>query len=193
MPRSSWIAAGAHRIACNYRERRGDGRAPNAYPGLPVFEVIAPAADDALARPRRNRCHRHARDYRLRRVRTAHRGTKVRVIAQACPLFVPLVEEGWLEDAETKRIGALSFPAAPGAGGQLILGCTHYPLIAPIIAATWETESRSSTPPHPSSGVLEEGSGKTKEGQERRIVISLRTSRNGPKRSHALARASGHV
>jgi glutamate racemase len=51
-----------------------------------------------------------------------------------CPLFVPMVEEGWLEEAETKRIARhyLS-PLRMAAVDTLILGCTHYPLLSPVI------------------------------------------------------------
>ena len=58
----------------------------------------------------------------------------VEVLVQACPLFVPLVEEGWLDDAETKRIVKRYLsPLRSRNVDTLILGCTHYPLLAPII------------------------------------------------------------
>ena len=57
------------------------------------------------------------------------------VIARACPLFVPLVEEGWLDHPVTKLV-AEEYLAELRNGNleSLILGCTHYPLIAPLIA-----------------------------------------------------------
>lgn len=60
----------------------------------------------------------------------------VRVVSRACPLFVPLVEEGWLENdvAEAAARRYLSGLAEEGID-TLILGCTHYPLLAPLIAA----------------------------------------------------------
>jgi glutamate racemase len=58
-----------------------------------------------------------------------------RVIAAACPLFVPLVEEGWL-DTEATRLIARRYlrPLAECGVETLVLGCTHYPLLAPVIA-----------------------------------------------------------
>lgn len=55
---------------------------------------------------------------------------KATVIGKACPLFVPLVEEGLLHDAVTDEIARryLSELIATGID-TLILGCTHYPLI----------------------------------------------------------------
>ena len=58
-----------------------------------------------------------------------------RVTTQACPLFVPLVEEGWL-DTEATRLIAQQYLAPVVAAGidTLVLGCTHYPLLTPILA-----------------------------------------------------------
>lgn len=59
---------------------------------------------------------------------------KIRVVSIACPLFVPLVEEGWLEDDVTRLIAEkyLSGIRAENAD-SLILGCTHYPLLKNVI------------------------------------------------------------
>ena len=58
---------------------------------------------------------------------------------KACPLLVPLAEEGWIDHpvtAEVLRIYLLEALAqAPGAS-VLLLGCTHYPLLKPLIETT---------------------------------------------------------
>jgi glutamate racemase len=57
------------------------------------------------------------------------------VVARACPLFVPLIEEGWLEHRVTRLVAEeYLFELRNGALESLILGCTHYPLIAPLLA-----------------------------------------------------------
>ncbi|HEX9290276.1 MAG TPA: glutamate racemase [Anaeromyxobacteraceae bacterium] len=59
------------------------------------------------------------------------------VVARACPLFVPLAEEGWTDpDDEVVRAVARRYlaPFAAAAVDTLVLGCTHYPLLAPAIA-----------------------------------------------------------
>ena len=58
-----------------------------------------------------------------------------RVISQACPLFVPLAEEGWT-DNEVARATARHYlqPFRDGAVDTLVLGCTHYPLLRSVIA-----------------------------------------------------------
>ena len=57
------------------------------------------------------------------------------VLGKPCPLFVPLVEEGWLDDPITRQVAEryLSAFRAPRVD-VLILGCTHYPLLAGVIA-----------------------------------------------------------
>jgi len=57
-----------------------------------------------------------------------------RVVEQACPLFVPLVEEGWL-DHEVTRLVAREYlaPLARQGMDTLVLGCTHYPLLKPLL------------------------------------------------------------
>ena len=54
----------------------------------------------------------------------------IQVIGKACPLFVPLVEEGLLEDPVTDEIATRYLNELKDIGiDTLILGCTHYPLI----------------------------------------------------------------
>ena len=57
------------------------------------------------------------------------------VYSQACPLLVPLVEEGWLDRRETKMIvRKYLHPLRDKQIDALILGCTHYPLLKKVIA-----------------------------------------------------------
>ncbi|MFZ5483441.1 MAG: glutamate racemase [Pseudomonadota bacterium] len=58
-----------------------------------------------------------------------------RVVSQACPLFVPLVEEGWLDHPVT-RLTAQEYlkPVLAEKIDTLVLGCTHYPLLKPLLA-----------------------------------------------------------
>jgi glutamate racemase len=68
----------------------------------------------------------------------------VAVREKACPLFVPLVEEGWVEHPVTEQVAkiylseafspeVLSDDACDFDGDVLLLGCTHYPLIKPLL------------------------------------------------------------
>jgi glutamate racemase len=56
------------------------------------------------------------------------------VVQRACPLFVPLVEEGWFDHQATELIGEEYLGPVRQAGvGALVLGCTHYPLLTPLL------------------------------------------------------------
>jgi glutamate racemase len=59
----------------------------------------------------------------------------VRVSMCACPLLVPLIEEGWLDDELTDRIIARYLgPLVHQGIDTLVLGCTHYPLLVHAIS-----------------------------------------------------------
>lgn len=58
-----------------------------------------------------------------------------RVHAQACPLFVPLVEEGWFAHPAAELIAREYLePLRRARVDVLVLGCTHYPLLKPLLA-----------------------------------------------------------
>jgi glutamate racemase len=56
------------------------------------------------------------------------------VTAKACPLFVPLVEEGWIDNEVTEKVADTYLAEFREAGvDTLVLGCTHYPLLSGVI------------------------------------------------------------
>ena len=110
-----------------------------AHVAVPVIGVIEPGAQAAVASTRnrhigvigtRATIRSGAYENALRAL-----NVHVRVSSQACPLFVPLIEEGWLNDALTDQtIKRYLDPMMAGGIDTLVLGCTHYPLIARAIA-----------------------------------------------------------
>jgi glutamate racemase len=67
----------------------------------------------------------------------------LRITARACPLFVPLVEEGWTEH-EAVRLIAREYlePLIAAEIDTLVLGCTHYPLLKPLLREVLGPEVR---------------------------------------------------
>jgi glutamate racemase len=60
---------------------------------------------------------------------------EIKVVATPCPLFVPLVEEGWLLDPITQEVAIKYLKPHMEAGvDTLVLGCTHYPLLKDVIS-----------------------------------------------------------
>src|SRR5262249_39947207 len=57
---------------------------------------------------------------------------------KACPLLVPLVEEGWIDHPVTEQAARIYLQEAFAEGFEtadtLVLGCTHYPLLKPLLA-----------------------------------------------------------
>ena len=105
---------------------------------VPVIGVIEPAARAAIAASPRGRIgvvgtlatvgSRAYADAITRLAPTAQ------VQQQACPLFVPLVEEGWLDHRVTRMVTEEYLAELRAADlDSLILGCTHYPLLAPAL------------------------------------------------------------
>lgn len=59
---------------------------------------------------------------------------ELQVFDQACPLFVPLVEEGWFEHEATRLVAEEYLAPLRRAGvDALVLGCTHYPMLKPLL------------------------------------------------------------
>jgi len=62
------------------------------------------------------------------------RRPEAEVISQACPLFVPLAEEGWTEGEVTRKVAESYLePFRRAEVDTLVLGCTHYPLLRGVI------------------------------------------------------------
>ena len=61
----------------------------------------------------------------------------VEVREKSCPLFVPLVEEGWVDHPVTEQVAGIYLSEAFSGDARdadvLVLGCTHYPLIKPLL------------------------------------------------------------
>jgi glutamate racemase len=67
-----------------------------------------------------------------RAIRTAR--PDATVVSQACPLFVPLAEEGWFDHPAAELVAREYLEPLRRAGiDVLVLGCTHYPLLEPLL------------------------------------------------------------
>ena len=109
--------------------------------GVPYFDVVLPTARAAAAATKNGRigvigtaATIQSDSYRSALLRINH---KLEVYPQACPLFVSLVESGFVSPQdEVTRLVAERYLAPVRAAGvdTLILGCTHYPIIAPTVA-----------------------------------------------------------
>ena len=105
---------------------------------VPVFEVVTPSINQALALTRSRRIGligtRATVSSGIYEQKIGALEPQARVIGQPCPLLVPLVEEGWLNARETRMIVKKYLrPLKQQKIDTLVLGCTHYPLLKKMI------------------------------------------------------------
>jgi glutamate racemase len=60
----------------------------------------------------------------------------IKVLERACPLFVPLAEEGWADDEVARSVAQTYLDDIRGRIDTLVLGCTHYPILKDVIQET---------------------------------------------------------
>ncbi len=124
-------------VACNSAASVAAASLRRQY-SQPLFEVITPTVAKAITTTRSGRIGVIGTMATVKsgvyQQEIQQRGPGYIVHAQACPLLVPLVEEGWLDRRETKMIVRRYLaPLRQKQVDTLVLGCTHYPLLKELI------------------------------------------------------------
>lgn len=107
---------------------------PQRYPGKKVLGVVRPMAE-AIAAARQFKRVGVIGTSATIKSRIYHReikslNKKMKIISQAAPLLVPLIESGWLDEAETEEtLKKYLAPFKKAKIDLLVLGCTHYPFL----------------------------------------------------------------
>ena len=127
-------------VACNTASSLSLDALKDSF-SMPIIGVIEPGAKEALTRTKNGRIGiigtkatigSGAYEACLKRL-----DPSVRVYSQACPLFVPFVEEGWLDGGIVSKVAKTYLePLKNFKIDTLILGCTHYPLLKDVIQKT---------------------------------------------------------
>ena len=126
-------------IACNTIAAVAADKVEQMAGNMPVINVIDAGADAALKATRTGHIGVIATSTTVNSnayARAIHaQSPQARVVSQACPILVPLVEEGWL-DNEITRLTCKEYLKTVLVENvdTLVLGCTHYPLLKPLIA-----------------------------------------------------------
>ena len=112
---------------------------------VPVVGVIVPGARAAVSSTKRKRVgvigtvgtiRSNAYTNAIRQL-----DASIDVFSQACPLFVPLAEEGLIDHKATELIAKeYLFPLKLQKIDTLVLGCTHYPLLRDVIKRTLDVQ-----------------------------------------------------
>jgi glutamate racemase len=125
-------------IACNSATALALDRI-NAAAHVPVVGVVEPGAEAAASATKNQKIvvigtEATVSSHAYRRALEA-RGLQAR--EKACPLLVPLVEEGWVEHSVTEQVARIYLAEGFADGfhdaDTLVLGCTHYPLLKSLL------------------------------------------------------------
>lgn len=120
-------------VACNTASAFSLSELQKTY-DIPILGVITPGAQGAIQASPSGRIGVIGTEGTVRSGAYAREVKKLKIGAQvtsrACPLFVPLVEEGWWEGEVTETVARTYLQdLLQEAIDTLILGCTHYPLL----------------------------------------------------------------
>ncbi len=124
-------------VACNSSSSYALESLCRKFP-VPIVGVIEPGVDRAVRVTRNKKvgviatqATIHSQSY-AKQINA--RDPLITVISQPCPLFVPLVEEGWFHKDVTRSIAEEYLnKIKKSRADTLILGCTHYPLLKSVI------------------------------------------------------------
>jgi len=106
---------------------------------VPVIGVVEPGAERAaqISKSRKAAVIATEATISSHAYQKALKQRGIEVTEKACPLLVPLVEEGWVEHPITEQVAHVYLDDIFKDGGRsadvLVLGCTHYPLIRPLL------------------------------------------------------------
>jgi len=125
-------------IACNTATALALDRI-TAAAHVPAVGVIEPGAEAAAEASKNKKIVVIGTDATVssHAYRKALESRGLRAREKACPLLVPLVEEGWVEHPVTEQVAQIylaeAFADGFGDADTLVLGCTHYPLLKPLL------------------------------------------------------------
>jgi glutamate racemase len=124
-------------VACNSSSSFAISQLKKEF-SLPVIGVIKPGARKAVLTTKSKKIGIIATSATIQSGRYAAMikkiDSRIKVISQPCPLFVPLVEEGWFDRQATYDIAEVYLKKLRKQGVDVVvLGCTHYPILKTVI------------------------------------------------------------
>lgn len=171
-------------IACNTATALALDRITSAV-RVPVIGVVEPGAETAAASTRNRKVVVIGTDATVssHAYKKALEARRLEAREKACPLLVPLVEEGWVEHPVTEQVARIYLAEAFSDGFReadtLVLGCTHYPLLKPLLkrvtpAHVTIVDSADSTAQAVAERLTELVPAPARDGEERRSTPRLK-------------------
>jgi glutamate racemase len=114
---------------------------------VPVVGVVQPGAEAAAAASKNKKVVVVGTEATVssHAYRRALKGRGLDALEKACPLLVPLAEEGWVEHPVTEQVARIYLDEAFADGFRdadvLVLGCTHYPLLKELLRRVAPTQA----------------------------------------------------
>ncbi len=133
-------------VACNTASAISLDAVKKEFP-LPVIGVLEPGARAAVATTRTRKVGVIGTEATIAsgayEAAIKKLASDIEVYSLACPLFVPLAEEGWTDNDVAQLVAGKYLTPLQGTGiDTLVLGCTHYPLFKSVIAKAIGTDIR---------------------------------------------------
>lgn len=152
---------------------------------VPVIGVVEPGAETAASSTRNRKVVVIGTDATVssHAYKKALEARRLAAREKACPLLVPLVEEGWVEHPVTEQVAHIYLAEAFSEGfheaDTLVLGCTHYPLLKPLLKRVTPqhvtiVDSAESTAQAVATRLTELVPAPVRDGEERRSTPRLK-------------------
>ncbi len=128
-------------IACHTSSAWASELLKKQFKGIPIFEMITPAVKDAFKITKNKKIGIIGTPGTIKsgtyKTKLLISEPSLKIYSKSCPLFVPLIEEGWVRGKITEEIARRYLKSVKKSGiDTLILACTHYPLLEKIIKKT---------------------------------------------------------
>lgn len=128
-------------IACNTASAFAAQYLREKYPQVQIYDVIDPVVEKVVKESGDGKDRIGVIGTRgtiasgVYEKKIREKNSELEVFSKACPLFVPMVEEGWTDEVVVRMVveGYLEYLKKKGIS-KIILGCTHYPLLKNVIS-----------------------------------------------------------
>jgi len=165
-------------IACNSASSLAADYLREKYPNLNIYDVVSSGAEAAVEKTKNKKVGvigtTATINSSIYKKKISGMNEKIQVFTQACPLFVPLVEENWIKRPETKKIARVYLKDLKlQKVDTLLLGCTHYPLLEKVIGGVMGRRTKTIASGEKLAKKLKERLKDYKKGEDEYFVSDL--------------------
>jgi glutamate racemase len=165
-------------IACNTASALAADHLREKYTDLKIYDVVSTGAEAAVEATKNKKVGvigtMGTISSGVYKKKISNLDQEIEIHAQACPLFVHLVEENWINRPETRKIAKTYLRNLKlKRVDTLLLGCTHYPLLEKTILSVMGKRSKLVSSGKKLAQKLEKEKASYKKGEDRYFVSDL--------------------